>query len=135
MNRDTAMHEFLVRQLVQPRGQLEPALESTVWNFEPPDRRATQFFRPRAIARDPQHPASEAHLDLIGRHARKGDQQRQPGVGFEEIDRRLPGGTGGRFRSLKELPLQSFRPIEQFERFGPHEATVTHSGPARSVKS
>src|ERR1051325_10203603 len=128
MNGEATMRHLAALQFEQPARQFELALEAAVRNLEAPNRRAAHFFRPRPTAPDTKLAALDHYIDVIRGDAGQRDQECQAILGLEEIDRRLPKWAARRPGSLEKLPTQPFGPIEQLERFGPHEATKGHSG-------
>src|SRR5437763_5780046 len=118
---------------VMPRRQRDAALETPLRQLEPMDHRLAQRGRNRPHADDEELAIVDRGLDPIDVYARQRHQHQDFALGFEHVDRRLPGGHL-RARALQPegLAMQPFGPREHLAGFRPHpdlHIARVHGGP------
>src|SRR2546427_2561935 len=131
IERQAAVLQAPVDELVLAGGQRYAALEAAVGNFQPVNDGALIRHGKRALAANDDGSGFEGDLELLRRDAGKRDAEREPVGRLVEVDGRLPARRFGR-AELEETALQLLRPSEQLQRFGPHPRpwiAIGHASP------
>src|SRR5712691_1255017 len=117
--RQAAVLQAPIDELVLAGGQRDAALEAAVGNFQAVTGRALIVCRERALTPDHDGPGFEGDLQFVRRYAGKRDAERELVTRLVEVDGRLPARRFSR-AELEKPALQLLRSSEQLQRFGPH---------------
>src|SRR6185295_5881778 len=87
-----ALGREAVDGLVAGRRQRDAPLEPALRQLQAVDDGGSQFGRQDAPARHHERAVLDRRLDAVGIDARQGDEDDHRALGFDHVDRRLPGG-------------------------------------------
>src|SRR5215469_4713272 len=76
---------------ITPRRQAQPAVKAALRQFEPMDRRRAQLLRQNAGAGNDEIAVLDHSLSAVRSDARQRNQDQNFELGFQNVDRRLPG--------------------------------------------